>query len=91
MTTVYVLRLIKPFKGKRLYVFGSIAAIYDTIPIEQLGIRQRRLKEVEKICSKGEFENEKCNIIQSQVLRKGRKAVKKLCEEVKVTIFKFGK
>lgn len=69
-TKIYIVRLIKPFKGTNMYVFGSVSAIFDTIPWQQVGITERKLRDIEKVCSVGYYENQNCTITQSILLRK---------------------
>lgn len=73
MITVYVVQLLKPYRGVRQFVFGSIAALYETIPEIKIGISKRKIMEREKICTKGVFVNEKVNIVQSKIIRSVKK------------------
>lgn len=71
--------LKEPYKGKHHWYFGSIAAIYDTLTVEMVGITQASLWNV---LSKTGKHVTRCSTIRVGVLRsrltnRGRKGVLK--------------
>lgn len=63
--------LNEPYKGKRHYYFGSKAAIYDTLPVEIVGIKLESLWA--KDLDKEEYTNRLCTIRSGLLIRKERK------------------
>lgn len=63
--------LNEPYKGRRHYYFGSKAAIYDTLPIEVVGIKLESLWA--KDLDKEEYKNRSCTIRSGILIRKERK------------------
>lgn len=61
--------LYEPYEGKNDYYFGSIIAIYGTLPPEVVGIKYTSL------CSKKltHYENKKCVINVDEIKRNKRK------------------
>lgn len=61
--------LKKPYNGKRNYYFGSVAAIYDTLPVEIVGIAAGALWNV--------FGKEQKYVGRLAIIREGRLLSKK--------------
>ena len=58
-------QLVQPYNGKANYYFGSIAAIYDTLPVEIVGIAKSSLWEMGDL-----YQGKKATIRKSTIIRK---------------------
>lgn len=69
------LHLNEPHEGQTDFYFGSIKAIYDTMPKETVGITYKALTAA--ILKKGgKYENTKCTIDVGQLVRKNNSRTK---------------
>lgn len=66
---VYHVHLAEPYEGKQDYYFGSLAAIYSTIPENVLGVKYTSLT-AKKFTG---YENKKCVIKVDELIRNERK------------------
>ena len=60
--------LREPYNGKRHFYFGSIAAIFDELSEEQIGIKKESLWNVD--LSRVEYQNNYCTIRMGFIKRK---------------------
>lgn len=60
--------LREPYYGKRHFYFGSIAAIFDELSEEQIGIKKESLWNVD--LSRVEYQNKYCTIRMGFIKRK---------------------
>lgn len=67
--TVFHVQLTKPFDGCQEYFFGSIAAIFDTLGPNTIGVTQQRLYDV-KIEPGNPYRNGNCTISKGVIIRK---------------------
>jgi len=58
----------EPYNGKRHFYFGSIAAIFDELSEEQIGIKKESLWNVD--LSRVEYQNKYCTIRMGVLIRK---------------------
>jgi hypothetical protein len=69
------IQLREPFQGKANYYFGSIAAIYATLPAEVIGIQKNSLYN-EPFMDGKEYSNKKCTIrigtLKRQLTHRGK-------------------
>ena len=72
MIVFYSVHLVNPFQDKRVYYFGSIAAIYQTIPEDKIGVRLSRLYAV-GVATGAVYTNSLCSIQQRTLIRKKTK------------------
>lgn len=63
------MHLAEPYNGKQDYYFGSIVAIYSTIPESVLGVKYTSL--ISKKFTG--YENKKCVIKVDEIIRNDRK------------------
>ena len=63
--------LKEPYQGKIHYYFGSKAAIYDTLPIQVVGIKLESLWAIN--LEQSEYNNKLCTIRYGILQRKERK------------------
>lgn len=66
---VYHVHLREPYNDKQDYYFGSIVAIYSTIPESVLGVKYTTLT-AKKFTG---YENKKCVIKVDEIIRNDRK------------------
>lgn len=62
--------LKEPYQGKNHYYFGSKAAIYDTLPIQVIGIKLESLWAIN--LEQSEYNNKLCTIRTGILQRKER-------------------
>ena len=67
-TKVVHVHLVEPHKGKTDYYFGSIAAIYEVLSAEVVGIRYDSLTNT--IGGKDEYANKKAFVRVARLVRK---------------------
>ncbi len=67
-TKVVHLHLNEPFEGQSDFYFGSIKAIYDSIPQDALGISYKSLTNA--LRGKTEYLNKRCSIKTGHLERK---------------------
>lgn len=63
---IYV-HLATPYQGEEHYFFGSVAAIYDVLPVEVVGATKDSLW---KFLANGNYTNKKASFIKGMMLRK---------------------
>lgn len=72
MNVIYSVILTSPYLGKKIYHFGSLAAIYQTIPVELIGVKLSRLYAV-GVATGSVYTNQHCTIQQHELIRKRTK------------------
>lgn len=60
-------QLERPYKGKQNYYFGSVAAIYDTLPVSSVGITKESLWHALTV---GEYRSKTATIRKGEIIRK---------------------
>lgn len=69
------LQFKEPYNGETDFYFGSLKAIYDTVPVGAVGITYKSLTNATR--GRGEYENKKVLIRIGQIQRKTRGRVLK--------------
>lgn len=67
-TKVIHIHLNEPFQGQSDFYFGSIKAVYDSIPQDSLGIAYKSLTNA--LRGKSEYQNRRCTIKTGHLERK---------------------
>lgn len=67
-TKVIHIHLNEPFQGQSDFYFGSIKAVYDSIPQDSLGIAYKSLTNA--LRGKSEYQNRRCTIKMGHLERK---------------------
>lgn len=75
------IELKEPYNGKQHYYFGSIAAIYDTLPSKVVGIRKESLWNV---LHGGEYSTREAIIRQSTIITKKTNRGKTIVDHIKL-------
>lgn len=69
-TKVVHLHMKEPYNGESDFYFGSLKAIFDTVPHEAIRISYKYLTNA--INGKTQFENKRCIIRIGELIRKGQ-------------------
>lgn len=69
---IHVHLIGQSFNGQTDFYFGSVAAIYEKLTNDILGIRQNSLMQ-SLWKNKGRYENIRCRVTSGEIIRKSRK------------------
>ena len=72
MSVFYSVTLLKPHLGKKVYHFGSLAAIYQVIPTDRIGVKLHRLYAI-GVATGTVYINRYCTVQQCELIRKKTK------------------